>query len=231
MAKKPPKIESTPQSEVADRTGIKAGFISRAVAMLIDIVIILVAAGITYLLVKGSMTLMRIDLASCTNFVPLVDVRSFIRNFCALTRYSLLVAVLSIAPLYLLSLWLFAGRTVGMGIVGIRIVRSNGRPVHLVTVLVRLVGFTVSLFTLGLGFLWVIIDDDRQGLHDKMAGTYVIYWSGKLVKARPVPPKIGAQGASPVPVPVAGKSATYSHVAEAPQFAGDSAAVQETSAH
>ena len=37
-------------------------------------------------------------------------------------------------------------------------------------------GFTaVAILTLGLGFLLVLVDDRRQGLADKLAGTLVLY--------------------------------------------------------
>jgi hypothetical protein len=45
---------------------------------------------------------------------------------------------------------------------------------------IRFVGYFASLATVGLGFLWVLIDDRRQGLHDKMARTVVVYsWEAR----------------------------------------------------
>lgn len=40
---------------------------------------------------------------------------------------------------------------------------------------VRYIGYLVSGIVLSIGFLWVAFDGKRQGWHDKMAGTYVIY--------------------------------------------------------
>jgi uncharacterized RDD family membrane protein YckC len=40
--------------------------------------------------------------------------------------------------------------------------------------IIRYLGYYVSIFALGLGFLWVAWDDKKQGWHDKMAGTVVI---------------------------------------------------------
>ncbi len=39
---------------------------------------------------------------------------------------------------------------------------------------VRAVGYLVALATGGLGFLWVGFDREKRGLHDWLAGTYVI---------------------------------------------------------
>ncbi len=38
----------------------------------------------------------------------------------------------------------------------------------------RYLGYYVSIFALGVGFLWVAFDPRKQGWHDKMAGTVVI---------------------------------------------------------
>jgi len=41
--------------------------------------------------------------------------------------------------------------------------------------LVRYLGYYVSIFSLGLGFFWVAWDARKQGFHDKLASTAVIY--------------------------------------------------------
>ena len=40
--------------------------------------------------------------------------------------------------------------------------------------LVRYLGYFVSLFPLGLGMLWVVVDSRHQAWHDKLAGTLVV---------------------------------------------------------
>jgi uncharacterized RDD family membrane protein YckC len=39
---------------------------------------------------------------------------------------------------------------------------------------VRTLGYYLNHFTLCIGFLWVAVDPRKQGLHDKIAGTYEI---------------------------------------------------------
>jgi len=39
----------------------------------------------------------------------------------------------------------------------------------------RLIGVVACWLTLGLGFALVLVDDRRQGLHDKIAKTFVLY--------------------------------------------------------
>ncbi len=57
----------------------------------------------------------------------------------------------------------------------------NGERITFWPAVRRWLGYFVSAI-LFLGFLWVLVDDKRQGFHDKMAGSVVIYaWpEGKL---------------------------------------------------
>lgn len=41
--------------------------------------------------------------------------------------------------------------------------------------LLRNLGYLVSWGTLGLGFLWIVWDKHKQGFHDKIAGSVVLY--------------------------------------------------------
>jgi len=38
----------------------------------------------------------------------------------------------------------------------------------------RWIGMNISSLVIGLGFLWILIDENKQGWHDKIAGTYVV---------------------------------------------------------
>jgi uncharacterized RDD family membrane protein YckC len=40
--------------------------------------------------------------------------------------------------------------------------------------IIRYLGYFISLFPLGLGFIWIAFDKRKQGWHDKLAGTVVI---------------------------------------------------------
>lgn len=40
--------------------------------------------------------------------------------------------------------------------------------------IIRYFGFLLSLFPLGLGYLWIALDLRKQGFHDKLAGTVVV---------------------------------------------------------
>lgn len=48
-------------------------------------------------------------------------------------------------------------------------------PVGLLRLAVRYLASGLSALPLGLGFLWIVWDKRKQGWHDKLAGTVVIY--------------------------------------------------------
>jgi len=76
--------------------------------------------------------------------------------------------------LYCTLLWFYRGTTVGGIICGLKVVRLDARPVDFATAIVRTLGAYISMFCIGLGFLWVIWDSEKQTWHDKIAGTTVI---------------------------------------------------------
>lgn len=67
------------------------------------------------------------------------------------------------------------GQTAGMRILGIYIIRVDGRPFSLKQAAVRhLLGYPLSTAAFFLGFLWMLWDPQQQGWHDKLAGTIVV---------------------------------------------------------
>jgi uncharacterized RDD family membrane protein YckC len=76
--------------------------------------------------------------------------------------------------LYHVAFWTWKGTTLGGSILGLKLVRLDGRPVDLSTAIVRALGSIVSLLPLGLGFLWVAWDDEVQSWHDRIAGTTMV---------------------------------------------------------
>ena len=75
-----------------------------------------------------------------------------------------------------LALPLFRGHTLGKMIVGISIVRTDGRPVRLGTIILRnVVGYLLTLLTLGIGFLISALNRSGRSLHDYVGGTVVVH--------------------------------------------------------
>jgi uncharacterized RDD family membrane protein YckC len=70
--------------------------------------------------------------------------------------------------------WLF-GRTVGKALLGLRVESLHGGGVPLWRATLRMVGYLLSVLTLGLGFAVALITPQRRALEDLLAGTRVIY--------------------------------------------------------
>ena len=66
------------------------------------------------------------------------------------------------------------GSTIGLGIVGARIVRENGDISGFFHTFVRAFASVLSFIPLGLGFWWAFWDPWRQTWHDKIMHTYVM---------------------------------------------------------
>ena len=76
--------------------------------------------------------------------------------------------------IYCIVMWALRGTTLGGLVCGLKIVRADGTPLTWTTALARALGGFVAMLPIGLGFIWVAIDSDRQGWHDKIAGTIVV---------------------------------------------------------
>ena len=156
------------------RMGQYAGFVTRATALIMDIVIIMVTIAVVNALIALPIEyFLRVDPLTCTrdNGAP----RAMALALCKSVNVMWVAVALLTGPLYFISLFTLSGQTIGKYVMGVRVVRLDGRPMAVTTSCIRWLGYFVSLLTLGLGFVWVIIDERRQGFHDRMAGTSVIY--------------------------------------------------------
>ena len=63
---------------------------------------------------------------------------------------------------------------------GLRVVTVKGERVKPLRAVFRYLGYILAALPLFLGFAWILVDDRRQGWHDKLSGTYVIYtWAAR----------------------------------------------------
>ncbi len=75
---------------------------------------------------------------------------------------------------YHLGMWAWKGTTLGGSVLGLRLIRLDGRALDWQTCAYRVMGAIVSLLPMGLGFLWVAWDPECQSWHDRIAGTTVV---------------------------------------------------------
>ena len=83
---------------------------------------------------------------------------------------------------YCVVMWATKGTTIGGSICGLKLVRLDDRPLDWGVAIVRALGGFLSLAVAGLGFIWVVFDDERQSWHDKIAGTTIV----KVPKGTPL---------------------------------------------
>jgi uncharacterized RDD family membrane protein YckC len=157
--------EKTPPSVILGRY---AGFFSRAAAYVLDRAI---AFGITFVImvvIDYFLRLCRVDqwLENLSEDAML--------NAVLVALFSTLGIYLLVSIVYNVGFWLLSGQTPGKRVLGLRVMRTDGTRLKLGNALRRQVGYWISAIFY-LGFLWILVDNKRQGFHDKIAGTIVTY--------------------------------------------------------
>jgi uncharacterized RDD family membrane protein YckC len=66
------------------------------------------------------------------------------------------------------------GQTLGMRALNIRVTKTDGSYLDLVGAFIRYIGLVISIACLFIGVIWAAFDGQKQGWHDKIAGTYVV---------------------------------------------------------
>ena len=150
--------------------GQYAGFVSRAIAFSIDLLIVLLI--ITVMAMMSSLFIAFFDLGDLLATIAADRPRlgSLVRALTAIFSFGTVAFLYSV-----LALTVTGGLSIGRGLMGVRVVRMDGLPISVWRSLLRYFAFYVAALPLGLGLFWVIWDDKRQGWHDKIAKTCVIY--------------------------------------------------------
>lgn len=81
--------------------------------------------------------------------------------------------------------WAMSGKTAGMTLLGLRVVRGDGSDCGPRRAVVRLVAFPLSFLLLGAGFLGIVLGARHRALHDVIADTAVVYdWDARAARLR-----------------------------------------------
>jgi uncharacterized RDD family membrane protein YckC len=147
-----------------------AGFFSRMLAFMLDIFLLTILglmSGVVIFLVLRFFRYKQI-----LDFIKsLLGVEDQIGQFIGLISPILFLVVL----IYFVFFWTLVGYTPGKALLGLRIVRQDGRPLSFGRALFRYLGYWISAIPLFMGFIWILIDRQHEGWHDKFANTHVIY--------------------------------------------------------
>lgn len=133
----------------------EAGILARGMAWLIDMTILGFLVVPTYFFMMS---------------MRLIDHREI-----SFSRWDWLLWLGLPAAVTLLTWWAWQA-TPGKRLLGMRIVDAEtGGRATFPQLLTRFLSYLISALPLGLGYLWMAFDPKRQALHDKLAGTLVVY--------------------------------------------------------
>ena len=147
------------------------GLVTRAVALGIDALVVNIIAVITGALVN----LVASVFGSNNTLSPLEAVLGG-------------AAWLAWGALYYTVFWSLTGQTPGDRLMGIRVYSTRSDRIHLRQAFVRYWAMLLAFLPLGAGFLPVLYDERRRGLHDRIAKTVVRWDDGEEVTAIAEPP-------------------------------------------
>jgi uncharacterized RDD family membrane protein YckC len=95
------------------------------------------------------------------------------------------IAYLAWLFIYFAYSWAASGKTFGMALLGVRVVRSDGADAGARRAVVRTLALPLSFLILGLGFAGILLGRQRRALHDVIAGTVFIYsWDARAARLR-----------------------------------------------
>ena len=91
----------------------------------------------------------------------------------------LLLHVLALLMLYFVWFWLNGGQTLPMKTWKLRLVGEDGGSLRPLQAILRYLAAWPSILLCGIGIFWAFFDKDRQFLHDRIAGTRIVYTDKK----------------------------------------------------
>lgn len=70
--------------------------------------------------------------------------------------------------------WMYRGRTLGMMAWHTHIATVSGKAPSAKHILLRILGAILNLASLGLGYLWILFDDQKRSFSDMLSGTCIL---------------------------------------------------------
>ncbi|MDP1733791.1 MAG: RDD family protein [Sulfuritalea sp.] len=92
-----------------------------------------------------------------------------------LPGWVLISHVFAVMGAYFIWYWRHGGQTLAMQTWKIALTTPSGAPPSLAQLALRYVVAWPSVVCLGVGLLWALIDRDGQFLHDRLAGTRIVF--------------------------------------------------------
>ena len=108
--------------------------------------------------------------------IPYIIYRMFAAcmTFPAISIHTIVFISWFIELAYFTGFWIWRGQTPGKMVLGIKVIRTDSSDITFAYALLRYLGYIISTMTIFIGFIWIAFDSHKQGLHDKIADTYVV---------------------------------------------------------
>jgi uncharacterized RDD family membrane protein YckC len=171
-ASTPTRTTTTPSAPpTAGRQGHFAGAVTRLVAFAAD--------------VGASWGIFTLSVAAVTFAIGLVTGHSIDATHGRTASIITLICLVVWEFVYFAYQWSLSGKTIGMAILGIRVVAGTGEPCTGRQAAIRTITLPLSFLFFGLGFLGILLNKDRHAWHDRMAKTVVVYsWDARAARLR-----------------------------------------------
>lgn len=125
-------------------------------------------------LVYDSLLLLAVLIVATALFLPLTGGEAIVPDeqpaLEAVYRLTLLLLIVGFYGLF----WTRRGQTLGMASWRLRVEREDGRLLTWGDTLRRLGWGLLSVLPAGLGFAWILVDQQRRAWHDRLSGTRVV---------------------------------------------------------
>ena len=142
-----------------------AGVVSRGIAFVLDALVAVLVATVGFQLTIAVLSTVRVTSPSLSGSGK---------------AFGLAATVPLVFAAYCAGSWALLGRTPGMMLLGLRVVRSDGSTPGIWRSIIRALSYWISAILM-LGFAWIAVDRRRQGFHDKLARTFVVYdWPERM---------------------------------------------------
>lgn len=161
-------------SAPASLVGTPAGFVSRLLALLIDVALLggaLLVGGVIWYALLFFMP------RGLTSLIP-----AGLQSLLALLAEVIIPAVTAVIVVcgYFLFFISVTGQTIGKRAIGLRVVSADGSKLPVRRAALRLAGYILSALPFYYGFLAMLFDTRRRTWHDRLAHTLVIYaWEAR----------------------------------------------------
>jgi uncharacterized RDD family membrane protein YckC len=146
-----------------------SGFGRRTVAAAVDLAMLF---GFSAAVTLVAALLLRVPMPGLREVGPDLLVAGILdRNPMAVGAVGLFAGMTGLYQLYFAGI---SGQTLGMKLVGIRLISVRGTAPGPARGMLRLLALGPSVLLAGLEWIWALFDREHRALHDHLAGTYVI---------------------------------------------------------